>query len=180
MDAIALREKLLALIEPLVEEEGFELNDVQLTGGQHRPTLRVLIEREDRGILVEDCVAISRYLSPTLDADGVMPGAFVLEVSSAGIQRALRTKRHFERAVGKDIKMVADSADFVQGTLRAVHDGPPVALVIVSGEREWTIPLADVRRARLSVTPDELFGRQAKGAARSPGHGRKSEVGPNE
>jgi ribosome maturation factor RimP len=186
MDAIALREKLLSVVEPLVEEEGFELNDLQVTGGQHRPTVRVLIDLDEpdgpdkKGVRVEDCVHVSRYLSPTLDADGVIPGAFVLEVSSAGVERALRTERHFRRVVGKDIKMVAESVDFVQGTLHAVQDGPPVTLVIVSGEREWIVPLADVRRAHLSVTPDELFGRQVKGGARSPGHGRKSEVGSNE
>jgi ribosome maturation factor RimP len=168
MDPVVLRDKLLALVEPAVRDEGFELNDVQIGGGKNRPTVQVFVERDEGAVSIDDCAAVSRYLSPLLDAEGVMPGPFVLEVSSPGIERALRTARHFERALGQKAKIVVEGAGFVGGIIRDVRDG---CVVVVEGTTEHVVELADVKRAHVWVTPDELFGRSPKGGP-AKGKGR--------
>jgi ribosome maturation factor RimP len=162
VETVDLREKLLALVEPAVRDEGFELNDVQIGGGQRRPTVQVFVEKAEGSVTIDDCATVSRYLSPLLDAEGVMPGAFVLEVSSPGIERALRTARHFEQAVGQRVKIVSEKAGFVGGTVREVREG---CVVVVDGAHEHVVELADVKRAHVWVPPDELFGRTPKGGA---------------
>lgn len=168
MDPVVFREKLIALVEPAVRDLGFDLNDVAIGGGKNRPTVQVFLERAEGVVTIDDCATVSRYLSPMLDAEGVMPGAFVLEVSSPGVERALRTVRHFERAVGQRVKIVAEGAGFVSGTIREVRDG---CVVVVDGTTEHVVELAHVKRANLWVPPDELFGRTPKGGP-AKGKGR--------
>lgn len=164
MEGANVRERLLAIIEPLVMDEGFELVDLQLGGGQRRPTLQVLVDRAE-GVSIDDCARISRYLSPTLDGEDVMPGAYVLEVSSPGVERPLRTVDHFRRALEHTITVVAEGVGFVRGRLAEVGD--EAIVVIDEGDRERPILLADITRAKLWVSEDELFGRgKKKGSSR--------------
>lgn len=165
MDPVALRDKLLPLIEPLVREEGLELNDLVIGGGQRRPTVQVLVERPDgSGAGIDECARISRYLSPALDAEDVIPQAFVLEVSSPGVERALRTPRHFETVVGRKVKIVAEGAGYVAGLLKEVREG---CVVVESSGTEHVIELDSIRRANLWVPPDELFGRGGGGKGKA-------------
>lgn len=168
MDPVDLREKLLTLVEPAVRDEGFDLNDVQIGGGKNRPTVQVFVEKAEGAVTIDDCATVSRYLSPLLDAEGVMPGPFVLEVSSPGIERALRTARHFERAVGQRVKIVVEGTGFVSGEVREVREG---CVVVVDGTTEHVVELAHVKRAHVWVPPDELFGRTPKGVP-AKGKGR--------
>jgi ribosome maturation factor RimP len=168
VDPVDLREKLLALVEPAVRDEGFDVNDVQIGGGKTRPTVQVFVEKAEGPVTIADCATVSRYLSPLLDAEGVMPGPFVLEVSSPGVERALRTARHFEGAVGRRVKIVAEGAGFVGGVLREVREG---CVVVVDGATEHVVELAHVKRANVWVPPDELFGRTPKGVP-AKGKGR--------
>ena len=65
------------MIEPSLAAMGYELVRVQLSGGQHRPTLQVMVERLDgRSMAVEDCDAISRAISAVLDVEDPIPSAY--------------------------------------------------------------------------------------------------------
>jgi len=165
MDRVALRDKLRHLVEPLVREEGLELNDLVIGGGQRRPTVQVLIEHEDgTGAGIDECARVSRYLSPALDAEDGRPGAGVLEVSSPGVERALRTPRHFETAVGRNVKIVAEGAGYVAGLLKEMREG---CVVVEASGTEHVLELGSIRRANLWVTPDELFGRGGGGKGKA-------------
>jgi ribosome maturation factor RimP len=114
-----LRERLLALAEPLVQRLGYELVDVEYAATRSEASLRVYIDwpggkmsaeaalagddgtRAFDGIGVEDCERVSRELSALLDVEDPIPVAYQLEVSSPGADRILRTPAHYQRFVGE-------------------------------------------------------------------------------
>src|SRR5690554_5392970 len=109
-------ERVGALIEPSLEEMGYELVRVQLTGGP-RPGLQIMAERADRAQMsVEDCAAISRAISAILDVEDPIAGAYTLEVSSPGIDRPLTRPEDFDRFQGFEARIECREA--VEGRRR--------------------------------------------------------------
>ena len=90
-----LRERLIALIEPVVAALGCELVDLELSPG----LVRIFVDRAE-GVRIEDCERVSREVSALLDVEDPIPTAYRLEVSSPGFDRVLRTSAHFERFLG--------------------------------------------------------------------------------
>src|SRR6516164_3227845 len=85
---------------------GYELVRVQFAGGDRRPTLQIMAERADRRpMAVEDCAEISRMLSAVLDVEDPVQGAYVLEVSSPGIDRPLLRQADYERFSGFEARI---------------------------------------------------------------------------
>lgn len=103
---MALRERLIASLEPVIARVGCELVDVEFVPGRSA-TLRIYIDRADRpeGVDVDDCAAVSHEVSAALDVDDPIPQAYSLEVSSPGFDRILRTPAHFKRFVGSRVKV---------------------------------------------------------------------------
>ncbi|HTL91057.1 MAG TPA: ribosome maturation factor RimP, partial [Steroidobacteraceae bacterium] len=96
-----LRERLIALIEPLLARLGYELVELEYSAGRAHALLRVVIDRLDReaGVTLDDCAQVSREISALLDVEDPIPSAYTLEVSSPGFDRVLRTQAHFGRFV---------------------------------------------------------------------------------
>ncbi|HXI68713.1 MAG TPA: ribosome maturation factor RimP, partial [Steroidobacteraceae bacterium] len=97
-----LRERLIALIEPLLAPLGYELVELEYSAGRAHALLRVFIDRES-GVTLDDCALASREISALLDVDDPIPSAYTLEVSSPGFDRVLRTQAHFGRFVGSRV-----------------------------------------------------------------------------
>jgi len=101
--ASVVREKMIALLEPLVEQLGYELVDIEWVSAPRSATLRIFLDlpagREGH-IGIEDCECVSREVSALLDVEDPVAGAYNLEVSSPGFDRVLRKPAHFERFVG--------------------------------------------------------------------------------
>jgi ribosome maturation factor RimP len=100
--AVTLRERLIALIEPLLAQLGYELVELEYAAGRSQAVLRIFIDTV-RGITVDDCERVSREVAALLDVDDPIPTAYTLEVSSPGFDRVLRTPAHFERFVGSRV-----------------------------------------------------------------------------
>jgi len=100
-------EKLLRLVEPVVRAHGLELVDAALGRGPTRSLLRVIVDtpRGDGRVKVDECAAVSRELGHGLDANELIPGAYTLEVTSPGVDRALAREVDFERAVGRKVAL---------------------------------------------------------------------------
>jgi len=137
------------LIRPVVEAEGLELWDVTFRRETGRRVLRVTVDR-DGGVDLDTISGISERLSRRLDLEGFAAGTpYSLEVSSPGLERALREPRHFERSVGQQVKV--KTAEPVEG--RRVHEGAlvsadPEAIVIASGGGELRVRYEDIDSAR--------------------------------
>jgi len=100
-----LREaRLTALLQPLVEELGYEFVGVDYSSN---PKNRVLVLYIDKaaGIEVEDCEKTSREVSALMDVEDPIPGHYVLEVSSPGLDRPLFTPDHFAQFTGEEAKV---------------------------------------------------------------------------
>ncbi len=93
------------LIAPAVAAMGYDIVRVLLSGKQ-RPRLQIMAERQDgAGMLVEDCVALSRAIEAILDVEDPIAKAYELEVSSPGIDRPLTRSSDFERFAGFEVKL---------------------------------------------------------------------------
>jgi ribosome maturation factor RimP len=99
---VTLREKLIALIEPVLAQLGYELVELEYAAGRTNAVVRIFID-QPAGISVDDCERVSRDVAALLDVDDPIPTAYTLEVSSPGFDRVLRTPGHFERFVGERI-----------------------------------------------------------------------------
>jgi ribosome maturation factor RimP len=99
-----LREKLIALIEPLLTGLGFELADLEFAAGRGHSQLRVFIDRP-AGVTLEDCEQCSREIAALLDVHDPIPSAYALEVSSPGLDRVLRTPAQFARFLGSKVTL---------------------------------------------------------------------------
>ena len=103
VDLTAARARVRALIEPVVEAAGYDLEEVGLSRAGRRHVLRVLVDT-DGGINLDDVAVVSREISAALDAaeengDEVLPGEYQLEVGSPGVDRPLTQPRHWRRNI---------------------------------------------------------------------------------
>lgn len=142
-------EEIEAMLAPTVERMGFEISDLEVRLGRRNGLLRLYIDAP-QGVGLEDCARVSDQVSGLLDVEDPLPGEYVLEVSSPGLDRRLRKPEHFERFVGSEVKVVLrapqEGRRRFRGRLAGLDGG--VATVEVDG-REWRLPLADIESARL-------------------------------
>lgn len=101
-------EKIQKITSDIAQKQGCELYDLEVVGSGNARVLRIFIDKSvsDGGIGIEDCSNVARELNQILDVEGeelVPGGAYSLEVSSPGLDRHLKTKKHFEKVVGKKI-----------------------------------------------------------------------------
>tara|TARA_B110000196_G_C20972943_1_gene579640 strand:- start:259 stop:708 length:450 start_codon:yes stop_codon:yes gene_type:complete len=146
------RDKLIKLVEPLVEQLGFELADLELRTGGRDGILRIFIDKAD-GIGIEDCEEVSRRVSAILDVEDPVQSDYTLEVSSPGLDRTLTKLAHFQRFMGQDVKVKLrfplEGRRNYRGALKAaVEDKIEVE---VDGE-SFSLPLATIESARLIPT----------------------------
>jgi ribosome maturation factor RimP len=150
------RERLTALIEPVVEREGAELVDLEVAGSLGRPIVRAYVDTE-AGVTLDECARLSRRLEQMLESTGAVPERYVLEVSSPGIERPLTKRAHFEHYLGREIAVRLhrkhDGRKRFVGTLEEVEGGAAgsYAIKIAGSEGRWTFDAAEIARARLQV-----------------------------
>ena len=143
------------MIEPSLAAMGYRLVRVAVTSGR-RATLQVMAERiDDAPMTVDDCTLISRSVSALLDVADPIAGAYLLEISSPGIDRPLVRREDYDRFSGFEARIeltepFAGRKRF-RGRLLGTADGE-VRLATEAGEAR--LPLASVARARLVLTDD--------------------------
>src|SRR2546427_6849161 len=103
MDPSAVTRRVWELAEPLVLGAGLELIDVQYRPEGGRLVLRLLIDRPEGGVTLEQLTAFSRELGDLLDAHDAVSGRYQLECSSPGLNRPLLREAHFRRAAGQQV-----------------------------------------------------------------------------
>ena len=149
-----IEEKLREVVEAAIRFERFELVDLTFSKGSGRGLLRIVIDREGTGVSVEDCANISRELSAILDVEDVIPGSYVLEVSSPGLDRPLRNPGEYLRFAGRLAKVTLEKpledkrAVLVGRIVRVEGD----RVVLEDGkDRTVSVAFADIKKARLEV-----------------------------
>jgi ribosome maturation factor RimP len=145
------------MIAPSLTAMGYRVVRVMLVGGR-RVTLQIMAERvDDAPLTLDDCTLISRSVSALLDVADPIPCAYVLEVSSPGIDRPLVRAEDYDRFRGfearVELRVPVDGRKRFRGRLLGVAEGD-IRLATAAGERR--LPLASIARAKLVVT-DELL-----------------------
>ena len=125
------------LITPFVEENGFELVDVEYVKEGGNWYLRAYIDKPG-GITVDDCEVISRSLSDKLDEEDFIEGAYILEVSSPGLGRPLKKEKDFVRNMGQEVELRTYRAIEKQKEFRGIldaYDKSSITLEVEEGEK---------------------------------------------
>ena len=126
-----------ALLMPILDEFGFELWDVEYVKEGSEYYLRAYIDKEG-GITIDDCVDVSRKFSDKLDEDDFIDSEYILEVSSPGLGRTLKSDRDFTKSIGRDtdIKLYKpiDKVKEFEGILKA-FDNDTLTFLIDGNER---------------------------------------------
>ena len=130
---------------------GYEYLGAEFGQAENGTTLRVYIDTDNpKGIEVDDCATVSRQLSAVLDVEDVILAAYLLEVSSPGVDRPLFTEAQFAAQVGQEVKArtvtAHDGRRNYKGVLVAVADGQ--ATFEIDGV-DRSIPIDDVEQANL-------------------------------
>jgi len=147
---VTLRERLIALIEPVLVRLGYELVELEYAAGRSQAVVRIFID-QPAGIAVEDCERVSREVAALLDVDDPIPTAYTLEVSSPGFDRVLRTAAHFERFVGSrvfvELKAPRAGRRRYTGMLQAVN---ATGIEIEVDKQKVEVPFGEIGKARLA------------------------------
>ncbi|MEL6891874.1 MAG: ribosome maturation factor RimP [Actinomycetota bacterium] len=140
------------LVAPIVDDLGLELYDIE----RRSATIRITIDTppgSEGGVDLDTIALATRLISREMDHEDPITGKYTLEVTSPGLERHLRTARHFQREVGKDVTIRLRGAVVGDDEPRRVDgklvgaDETSATLLLDSGE-ERTVRIADVDKAR--------------------------------
>ena len=147
-----LIDRLTALAQPILEEEGLELVELEFKRGSRRSLLRLFIDKPG-GVTLDDCSALSSQLGDLLDVEDIIPNRYILEVSSPGADRPLKRPEDYERFLGRLVQVT--TRDHVKGLShfkgRLVDYTDGRVSIDVTSKGQITIGLDEIERARLEV-----------------------------
>lgn len=143
-------DKLTQLVTSTVTALGYELVGVEyLPQGKHS-VLRVFIDSEN-GVVLGDCEKVSHQLSGVLEVEDPIRGQYNLEVSSPGLDRPLFTLEHFERFIGKQVKLrlhrPLEGQRKFKGVIEAVENSR--IQITLEGDQVLELELDEIEKANL-------------------------------
>ena len=98
----SIEEKVTKLVEPIIENLGYELYDVEYAKEGKNYFLRIFIDNE-KGIDLNDCEKVNDSIADILDKENYIKEQYFLEISSPGIERVLRKDKHLEKNIGEEV-----------------------------------------------------------------------------
>ena len=143
------------LLSPAIMGLGYELVGIErLSQGKRGLLLRIYIDSED-GITLDDCERVSHQVSGILDVEDPIPGHYILEVSSPGLDRPLFTLEQYQRFIGKKatirLHRPLDTRRVFTGILQQIQEQN---IIIVVEGREYSLPYQQIEKAR--IVPEEF------------------------
>ena len=144
-----VRAQVLALAEPLCTAEGMELVHLEFQRESGGRTMRLYIDKPG-GVMLDDCVAISRQLGDLLDVSLAIDEAYNLEVSSPGINRPLGKLSDYERFKGEQAKIKLAHAIDGRKNFQGILSGTEQEKIVLKVEdQRIVIDFNDIARAQL-------------------------------
>ena len=144
-------ERIKELAAPYLSDNGIELVDMTFARESGGMTLRLLVDTPE-GIRIDECELVNKFLSELLDEEDVIQEHYVIEVSSPGLDRPIKTDRDFERAMGK--KLEVSTFGPIDGS--RIHMGCLIGLdrdkiVLEAGGISTMIPRDKIAMARRKI-----------------------------
>lgn len=159
-----MQQALANLIQSTVQGLGYQLWGFEYRPQKESALLRIFIEADhtDNGITVEDCAIVSRQLGAALDVEDLIPVAYILEVSSPGIDRVLFVPEHFQQYLNHAIKirtrLAVDGRKNFRGRLLEADDQ---CVTISVDNQNYQLDYSLIDRARLIYEDEMKFAKQA-------------------
>ena len=152
MDNEQLVNEIKALISDIFQREAIELVELSYRRRREGMVLTFLVDKPD-GITLEECSQINHEIDQLLDESGIINERYLLEVSSPGLDRPLRTREDFIQAIGKPVRIISrlpvDGRDVHSGELYGINDRDIV--IIGKDNLSTVIPFEDISKARLDI-----------------------------
>ena len=146
-------EQVAAFAEPVVQEHGCELWDVEYVREGSEYFLRLYIDKEG-GVDIDDCEAISRAMDPILDEKDPVPGSYHFEVCSAGLERALKRPSDFLQFLGSPVLVklyrAREGRKEFAGYLKG-YDEATADVTVTVGSQDLVFPKKETALVRLRV-----------------------------
>lgn len=156
MERNELREGLAHRFRALLQEESFDLWDLEFASQAGATVVRIFVDRPP-GVTLQDCAYWTKKFGRYLEVEDLIQGRYVLEVGSPGIERALTRPEHYARYVGASLEIKLhdprDGRRTFRGELRAAGSES----IVVSDMEVGTVslPYPAIRKSRLIVDPWE-------------------------
>jgi ribosome maturation factor RimP len=163
MSKVSTAEKIQEIAGRVAADKNLELVHVDVLGAERSPTVRIFIDKEG-GVTHEDCSLVSREVGAVLDAEDFISSAYILEVSSPGLERQLYSLKDFEKFAGnlarvKTYKPINGQRNF-RGKIKSVEGEQIIFDDKTSGEVRF--PYDVVAKANLEIDIEEEFRRSEK------------------
>lgn len=155
-----IQPEIRGVAEPVIQAHGLELVDATLKQGSGKSELQIIVDTPagDGRVKLDTCAAVSREIGHGLEAADVIPGAYLLEVCSPGIDRVLGRPVDFERSVGREVKLETrrphDGRRRFRGELTAFQNS---SAELRAPEQEYCIPFHLISKAK-AFYPFETIG----------------------
>ena len=154
---MGLKQEIEEIVEKHLPDESHFVVAVEIAGNGPRQQVRVLIDA-DKGVNIDTCASVSRAVGEELEAKGLMESAYVLELSSPGLDYPLVSRRQYEKNIGRNLRISLQDSREIEGVLQAV--GPSSLILRVkrkekgkkATEEELTIALEQVRKSIVLVS----------------------------
>ncbi len=141
------------ILDPILASMGLSLWDMEFQKQGPKWLLRIYIDREQGGVTLNDCETVSRDLGAALDVEDIVPHAYMLEVSSPGLDRKLTKPEHFVRFAGSRVKIKMyqpiDGQKVLSGKLLGMAETG--VRIEPEGGGLLEIPLGNIAKAALEV-----------------------------
>lgn len=150
---MAVTDVVRPLVTPITDQLGLILWDVEFVKEGSEWFLRVYIDREDGGVGIEDCEAVSRTLDPKLDDADPIPQSYHLEVCSAGLIRDLKTTEHIRRYLGSvvEIRLYKGEQELPKKFSAVPVSVTDEELVVQQSEKTYTIQRKNISKISIDL-----------------------------
>ncbi len=144
-------QEVIKLINPIIKEKNIDLWDIEFKKEGPSYVLRIFLDK-DGGIGISDCEEVSRALSDVLDEKDPIPQEYMLEVSSAGLDRVIKYDEHFMKCLGKnvDVKLFAAIDGLKEFSAKLVNHTQDYVILEIDGN-EMQFPKNKISSIRLTV-----------------------------
>jgi len=150
----SIKSRIDALLAPAAEEHGFELVAVEVSGPNNGRLVRVYIEKED-GVDLDALASANEWISTLLDAEDLIDGAYVLEVSSPGIDRPLARSADYVRFAGEEVTLRTAMPIDGRRTFIGILEGMSGDDVLIDCQGTSSrIPFTDIAKAHINGQVD--------------------------
>ena len=116
-----LKNQVTAIAEANLKDVSFFLVDVIVKGVTGKTKILILLDG-DQGVTIDDCAELSRKVSMQIETEDLISQAFVLEVSSPGLEHPLKLKRQYLKNIGRDLKIALKDGQSIMGKLLEVDE----------------------------------------------------------